>query len=125
MLSALLPATYTSRFALSGSVCLLVAQQHLALGDRPAGDRAVRLAADLVDVGAVGQRVLEEAEVELRGEDPRRPRRRCGPSETSPSSTSWVSVGMNSSQPLGLLGAWIGSMNMSTPALTEASTWAG
>ena len=43
---------------------------------------------------------------------------------TSPeSSTSAVSVGMNASQPSGLLGAWIGSMNMSTPALTEARTW--
>ena len=42
---------------------------------------------------------------------------------TSPSSTSSVRVGMNSSQPVGLFGAWIGSMNMSTPASTEAFTW--
>ena len=43
---------------------------------------------------------------------------------TSPVPTRSVSVGMNTSQPLGLLGAWIGSMNMSTPASTEAFTWA-
>ena len=44
---------------------------------------------------------------------------------TSPASTSEVSVGMNSSQPSGLFGAWIGSMNMSMPALTDSRTWSG
>ncbi len=50
---------------------LPVLEQHLRLGHRPAGDLAVRLAADRVDVAAVGERVLEQPELELGRQDPR------------------------------------------------------
>ncbi len=80
------------------------------------GQRVVRPAADLVEVRPVGAAGARRARARTS---------RSGSGETASSilligttssSTSWVRVGMKSScQPVGLFGACLGSMNMSTP----------
>ena len=66
MLSALLPGDVdVASASRSGSARCRVLEQHLRLGHRLAGDARGAPAADLVDVAAVGERVLEQAELEL------------------------------------------------------------
>jgi hypothetical protein len=97
----------------------LVLEQHLRLGDRAARDATVRARADLVDVRAVRVGLLEQAELELLLEDAAD--RVVDPGLADPPGsdlgeqrvwnvTKWFGVPS------------LGSMNMSTPALTDSRT---
>ena len=122
MLSALLPATYTSCLPRRGSTCRwLRSSTWLSATARRASRWWAALPTSARWVRSVnGCSKSPSSNFAVRIRETASSIRVI---DTSPASTSWVSVGMNSSQPLGLFGAWIGSMNMSMPAFTDASTW--
>ena len=125
MLSALLPATYTSCFGFSGSVrCRLRSSTWLSAAAYlatawwsrlPTRSRWVR--------SVIGCSNSPSSNFAVRMRDTASSIRS---SETSPDSTSWISAGMNSLQSLGWSGLLAsGSMNMSTPALTAVAICSG